>query len=55
MAKVDNNFTHDAITVFMWVYITNNKKDSAVEFETPGSKETLVLKLAPTVCFEQTQ
>ena len=54
-AKVENSFTHDTVTMFVWVYITNNKTDSAVEFENPGSKESLVLKLTPTVSFEQSQ
>ena len=39
----------------MWVYVTNNITDSAVEFENPGRNESLVLKLTPTLSLEQTQ
>ncbi|XP_060568379.1 uncharacterized protein LOC132726983 [Ruditapes philippinarum] len=51
--KLENKLTHDVLTMFMWVYVTNNKTNSAVVFENSGSRQSFVFRLTPTTSLGQ--
>ncbi|XP_060578614.1 sushi, von Willebrand factor type A, EGF and pentraxin domain-containing protein 1-like isoform X2 [Ruditapes philippinarum] len=51
--EIENKLKHDIITMFMWVYVTNNETNSAVEFENSDSRQSFGFRITPTVSIGQ--
>ncbi|XP_053382454.1 uncharacterized protein LOC123540032 [Mercenaria mercenaria] len=52
-AKMENKVTHDVISLFMWIYISNTKTDAAVEIENSATHSKLSFTFTPTITIKQ--